>query len=423
MKRFILNLVGVFFFLLGILSAGQAVQPTIPTAHAAAVVWPTIQLAPLASGMALPVSITAAGDHSGRLFVVEQGGQIQIVRNGVKLPQPFLDVRSLITSGGERGLLGLAFSPNYAANGHFYVYYTNLSGDLTIARYSVGANPDLADPTSGVVVLTILHPTNSNHNGGQLAFGPDGYLYAGTGDGGGGGDPANNAQNLNVLLGKLLRLDVEGSGCVQNPPKAQNYCIPAGNPLVSTPGTRAEIWSYGLRNPWRFSFDRLTGDLYIADVGQDLQEEINFQPSAAVGGHNYGWKILEGNLCYAPASGCTPPAAYVPPVMVYEHGANDSNGCSVTGGYAYRGPNIYLNMQGVYFYADFCKGKIYGLKDDAGWQTQLLMTAPFTISSFGQDDSGSLYVADYSNGVIYQLQAVVDYARLPFSRYMPLMSR
>ena len=335
---------------------------------------------------------------------------------------PFLDIHTILTSGGERGLLGLAFSPNYASTGHFYVYYTNDLGNIVIARYTVSADPNLADASSGVVVLTVDHPTNTNHNGGQLAFGPDGYLYAGPGDGGGGGDALNNAQNPDKLLGKILRLDVEGAGCVQDPPAVQNYCIPADNPFASSGTTRHEIWALGMRNPWRFSFDRLTGDLYIGDVGQDAQEEIDFQPAASTGGENYGWHIREGNLCYNPPSGCINPANYVPPVATYDHGTNDANGCAVTGGYAYRGPNVFLNMQGVYFYADYCKGKIYGLKNDAGWQTQLLTTAPFAVSTFGEDDDGRIYVGDLSNGAIYLLQAEIDYAALPYRAYLPTIS-
>jgi len=399
-----------------------ASSPDTLTAQAAAVQWPNVHLSLFASGLPGPVTITSAGDHSGRIFVVEQGGTIQILQNGVKLAAPFLDIHTLISCCGERGLLGLAFSPAYASNGHFYLYYTNPGGNIVIARYSVSANPNLADPNSGVVVLTIPHPINANHNGGQLAFGPDGYLYAGPGDGGGGGDQPNNAQTMTVLLGKILRIDVEGAGCVQDPPAVQNYCIPADNPFVSSGTARHEIWALGMRNPWRFSFDRLTGDLYIGDVGQNIEEEIDFQPASSAGGENYGWHILEGNLCYNPSPDCIQPANYAPPVATYDHGVNDANGCAVTGGSVYRGPDIFLNMQGVYFYADYCKGKIYGLKNDGGWQTQLLTTAPFAISTFGEDDNGMIYVGDLTHGAIYQLQAEIDYAALPFRAYLPAIS-
>jgi glucose/arabinose dehydrogenase len=424
MKKSVMRLEILMILIVGFsgLVGGPLAQP-VPV-KAAAVQWPAISLTLINSEVTSPVSITHAGDHSGRIFVVEQNGTIQILQSFVKQPAPFLDIHTLVSCCGERGLLGLAFPPNYASSGHFYVYYTNITnGDIVIARYNVSANPNLANANSAVIVLTIPHSTYSNHNGGQLAFGPDGYLYAGIGDGGSGGDPDNHGQSLNTLLGKVLRIDVEGNNCVQNPPKPQNYCIPGSNPFISTAGARPEIWAFGLRNPWRFSFDRLTGDLYIGDVGQDAQEEIDFQPAASTGGENYGWKIREGNLCYSPSVGCTNPPQYVPPVAVYDHGANDANGCSVTGGSVYRGPNIFMNMQGVYFYADFCKGKIYGLKNDAGWQTQLLLTAPFTISSFGTDEFGMIYVADYSTGAIYQLQAVIDQSALPFRKYFPRIFR
>jgi len=397
---------------------GKAPAP-IPPSQAAAVQWPTVHLTPVASGLPGPVSITSAGDYSGRVFVVEQGGTIQILLNGVKLPTPFLDIHTIISCCGERGLLGLAFPPNYASVGHFYVYYTDLNGDIVIARYSVSTNPNLANPNTGVVVLTVGHPTNTNHNGGQLAFGPDGYLYAGTGDGGSGGDPSNNAQNLNVLLGKILRIDVEGAGCVKVPAVVPNYCIPPNNPFKNTANTKPEIWAYGVRNPWRFAFDRLTGDLYIGDVGQGAVEEIDFQPAASTGGENYGWRIMEGNQCYPPGASCVYPPNYVPPVATYTH----SVGCSVTGGSVYRGPNIFLNMQGIYFYADYCQGTIYGLKYDASWQTQLLLDAPFMISTFGEGDFGEIYVGDISNGAVYQLQAEIDFAALPFRNYLPVNSR
>ncbi len=403
-------------------ASSAAPAAAVEKAPLAPVQWPNVHLALLTSGLSSPVGITSAGDRSGRIFVVEQRGTIQILLYGVKRPTPFLDIQSKVTCCGERGLLGLAFPPNYAVAGHFYVYYTDLNGNIVIARYNVTANPDLADPNSGVIVLTVNHPTNSNHNGGQLAFGPDGYLYTGTGDGGSGGDPPNNAQNMSELLGKILRIDVEGANCVQNPPKAQNYCIPAKNPFISTSGAKPEIWALGVRNPWRFSFDRLTGDLYIGDVGQDTIEEIDYQQADSAGGENYGWRILEGDQCYPPGSMCTPPVNYSAPVATYVHGTNDSNGCSVTGGYVYRGPKIYLNMQGVYFYADYCKGKIYGLKYDASWQTKLLTTAPFSISSFGEDEDGMIYVADISNGAIYQLRGELDLSGLPWRSYIPAVT-
>ena len=390
---------------------------------AAAVTWPTLALQLVSGGLPGLVTIASASDQSGRLYLVQQSGTIRILQSGALQPGSFLDIHSLVSCCGERGLLGLAFPPGYAAKGHFYVYYTDLNGDIVLARYNAFADRTQADPASGVLLLTIPHPVNNNHNGGQLAFGPDGYLYSGHGDGGSGGDPPNNAQNPDILLGKILRLDVEGTGCVQNPPKPQNYCIPPGNPFVGISGKRAEIWAFGLRNPWRFSFDRQTGDLYIGDVGQNVEEEIDFQASGSAGGTNYGWKIREGDLCYSPATGCISPAGYVGPVATYDHGASDSNGCSVNGGYVYRGPNIFLNMQGVYFYADYCLGKIYGLKNEGGWQTTLLKTAPFLISTFGEDEQGYIYLGDYTHGAVYLLQGALDPAALPQRSYLGMVQR
>jgi glucose/arabinose dehydrogenase len=401
---------------LAALAGGGMVAPA--AAKPAAVQWPAVRLQLLTTGLPSLVSISHPDDQSGHLFIVEQAGLIRVMHNRELLAAPFLDIHTLVSCCGERGLLGLAFPPGYANKGHFFVYYTNTGGNIVIARYNGTSNPDLADPNSAVIVTTISHPTYSNHNGGQLAFGPDGYLYAGVGDGGSGGDPNNHGQSLNTELGKILRIDVEGPGCVQDPPKAQNYCIPASNPFVSTAGARPEIWAFGTRNPWRFAFDRLTGDLFIGDVGQDSVEEVDFQAAGSPGGVNYGWNILEGDQCYPPGSMCTAPAGYSAPVAVYDHGAGNSNGCSVTGGYIYRGPDIYLDMQAVYFYADYCKGKIYGLKNDGGWQTQLLITAPFAISTFGEDENGFLYVGDYSHGALYQLEAALDPAALPYHQYL-----
>jgi glucose/arabinose dehydrogenase len=255
---------------------------------------PAIVVKPFITGLSNPIAITNAGDDSGRLFVVLQNGQI-IIHDGTRvLSKPFIDISSLVSSGSERGLLSVAFHPNHASNGFFFVTYTNINGDTVIARYSVSGNPNVADPNSANILLTITQPF-SNHNGGQLQFGPDGYLYIGMGDGGSGGDPQNNAQNLNTLLGKILRIDVDGGF---------PYVIPPDNPFRETHGARDEIWSLGLRNPWRFGFDRLTGDLYLADVGQERWEEVNFQPASSLGGENYGWRLMEGNHCFNPSTGC-----------------------------------------------------------------------------------------------------------------------
>jgi len=373
-----------------VLAAGSG--PThmyLPLLFRSATAWPQIALLPLVSGVSQPVHVTNAGDGSGRIFVVEQGGRIRIIRNGVLEATPFLDIAGRVGCCGERGLLSVAFPPGYATKGRFYVNYTNKSGNTVVARYRLTTNPDVADPGSEQVVLTVSQPY-SNHNGGQLAFGPnDGYLYIGMGDGGSGGDPENRAQNPAELLGKLLRIDVESGG---NP-----YLVPATNPFVQTTGYRGEIWALGLRNPWRFAFDRLNGDLYIADVGQAEYEEVNYQPGASAGGQNYGWRIMEGSHCYNPAN-CNPSGLTLP-VVEYSH----AEGCSITGGVAYRGTQ-FDRMQGIYFYADYCNGKIWGLRSAAAsWSARLLLDTPFSITTFGEDEAGEIYVADFSGGEIYRI--------------------
>jgi glucose/arabinose dehydrogenase len=346
------------------------------------------------SGLVNPLFVTHAGDGSGRLFIVQRNGKILIHKNGALNALPFLDIGGIITtSGGEQGLIGLAFDPDYESNNRFYVVYTvALNNAIKLARYHESeTDPDLADP-NGTVLLTINKPY-TNHNGGMIAFGPDTYLYMAVGDGGSGGDPNNNAQNKNTLLGKLLRLDVSGS----------TYSIPPTNPFVGGSNVKEEIWAYGLRNPWRFSFDRLTGDLYIGDVGQNSQEEIDFQPSTGLGGENYGWRVLEGNLCYNPAN-CAPPPNYTPPIKTYNHGTDDSFGCSITGGYVYRGSQ-FPALAGVYLYGDFCKGKIWGLINNGSgqWTSTLIVDGNYLISSFGEDEQGELYLIDYAAGNVFQI--------------------
>jgi glucose/arabinose dehydrogenase len=345
----------------------------------------------VAFGLSSPVDIAHAGDGSGRLFIVLQGGKIVIFDGVQLLSSPFLDITSLVASGGERGLLGLAFHPDYVANGLFYVSYTDTAGDSVIARYSVSGDSNLADPASASILLTIDQPF-SNHNGGQLHFGPDGYLYIGIGDGGSGGDPLNNGQNLGMLLGKILRIDVDNG---------VPYGIPPDNPFVGDAGAGDEIWAWGLRNPWRFSFDRLTGDMYIGDVGQSSWEEVNFQPSTSTGGENYGWRLMEGNSCYNPATNCNNGTLTLP-ILVYSH----SVGCSVTGGYRYRG-NKNPDLYGTYLYGDYCTGLIWGAQEDGlgGWNTSLLLDTNFLISTFGEDESGEIYFAHLSatNGAIYHV--------------------
>jgi len=351
----------------------------------------TIKAEPVVTGLSSPVDITHAGDGSGRLFITLQGGRV-VIFDGVQiLSPPFLDINSLVSSGGERGLLGAAFHPNYVGNGFFYVSYTDTAGDSVIARYSISLDPNRADPTSGVILLTIPQPF-SNHNGGQLHFGPDGYLYIGIGDGGSGGDPQNNGQDLGTLLGKILRIDVD-SGFP--------FTVPPDNPFVGVVGAREEIWSFGLRNPWRFSFDRLTGDMFIGDVGQNSWEEVDFQPANSTGGENYGWRLMEGNSCFNPAINCNNGTLTLP-ILVYDH----SVGCSVTGGYLYRGSKN-PNLNGLYLYGDFCSGLIWGAQEDGlgGWNTTVLLDTNFSISTFGEDESGEIYFAHLSatDGTIYQV--------------------
>jgi len=361
--------------------SSQAPPPDNPPA------FPAITLTSFASGFNQPVNIAHAGDGSGRIFVLEKVGVIKVVRNGTVSAAPFLDISGLVQSaGGEQGLLGIAFPPGFSTKQYFYVDYTGLSGvtgDTVVARYPVSLDPDVADPAGGVTILTQAQPFE-NHNGGHLSFGPDGFLYLAFGDGGSGGDPFNNAQSLAVLLGKILRIDVESG--------VSPYAIPAGNPFGS------EIWAYGLRNPWRFSFDRGTGDLFIADVGQNQFEEVNFQPAASSGGVNYGWNIMEGLHCFTDPA-CSQ-AGLTLPVVEYDHLSGD---CSVTGGFVYRGAQ-YPSLQGIYLYGDFCSGRIWGLRRNGlVWENQLLLDTTLNISSFGEDEAGNLYVADITAGVIYKI--------------------
>ena len=343
----------------------------------------SLTLTQVATGLDNPVAVVNAGDGSDRLFVVEKEGVIKIVRNGVVSATPFLDITGLVNSAGsEQGLLGLAFSPDFATNRSFYVNYTNNTGvgNTVVARYTAGSNPELADPASGTEILSIVQPF-TNHNGGQLAFGPDGFLYIGTGDGGGEGDPQGNGQKTTTLLGKILRIDVSGPA---------PYAIPAGN-------HSEEIWALGLRNPWRFSFDRSTGDFYLADVGQAQVEEIDFQSAATGAGANYGWNLMEGSRCFD-NPGCSSTGLTLP-VAEYLHA--DGN-CSVTGGHVYRGAN--QDLQGIYLYGDFCSGRIWGLrKNGASWANQLLTDTTFSISTFGQDEAGEVYLADYTAGNLYRI--------------------
>ncbi len=336
----------------------------------------------LTQGLNGPVDIQSARDGSNRLFVVEQSGRIRIVSNGQLHNQPFLDIQDRVVSGGERGLLGLAFAPGYAQSGRFYVNYTGAGGHTVISMFTVTSDPDVADASSEVVLLTINQPF-ANHNGGQLQFG-DGGLYIAVGDGGSSGDPNNNAQSLNTLLGKILRIDVESQPGV--------LTIPSGNPYVGTPDARGEIWAYGLRNPWRFSFDSETNQMWIADVGQNNFEEVN-RVSASSAGMNYGWRRMEGLQCFEPNCNST---GLTLPVSVYSH----SEGCSVTGGYVYRGSQ-FPGLRGTYIYGDFCSGRIWGINQQN--QNRLLLSSGLGITSFGQDEADELYVADANSGGIYRI--------------------
>jgi len=334
----------------------------------------------LVSDIQRPVDLQA--DGSGRLFILEKIGRIRIFQDGQLLEASFLDITDRVgSSGNEQGLLGLAFHPQYAQNGRFFVNYTDKSGDTSLSRFQVTSDPSVADPASEVKLLGIDQPF-ANHNGGVMVFGPDGYLYAGLGDGGSQGDPFGNAQNTGVLLGKILRLDVDS---------AEPYAVPADNPFGN------EIWHYGLRNPWRISFDSLTSDLYIGDVGGGQWEEIDFLEAGSPGGTNFGWNFREGAHDYEGGG----PEGMVDPVAEYSH---SEGGCSVTGGYVYRGSMPEWN--GIYLYGDYCSGLIWGLiRSDGSWQSQLLFDTDVNITSFGEDESGEIYLVDDS-GEIYRLERI-----------------
>ncbi len=372
----------------------------------------SVVLAQVASGIGSPTDIQNARDGSGRLFFVQQTGQIMVWKNGVVLPTAFLNISSLIVAGGERGLLGLAFHPDYRNNGYFYVNYTRSpDGATVVARYSRSAiDPDIADMQGATILLTIAQPY-ANHNGGAVRFGPDGYLYIGMGDGGSGNDPQNHAQDLTSLLGKMLRIDVNTT-TGQLP-----YGIPPDNPFVASPqpGVRTEIWAYGLRNPWRFSFDRVAGDLFIGDVGQNAREEIDFVRAGTAGGMNFGWRVMEGTQCTNLGGG--PPCndlSFTPPILDYDHG----QGCSIAGGYLYRGravpeltstspPATGQLFNGVYVYGDYCSGTIWRISAAGGVSNSVLLASGLLITTFGEDEDGEIYVADARAATIYRLASTV----------------
>jgi glucose/arabinose dehydrogenase len=356
-----------------------------------------IRLERVVAGLSSPIGITSAGDGRGRLFVNEQGGRIRVVEaDGTVREQPFIDLSDRLEAGGERGLLGLALHPDFAANGRLFVHYSRAGdGATVISELTAAADHETASAASERVIFTLRQPF-PNHNGGEVAFGPDGYLYIGLGDGGSEGDPSGNGQNRQVLLGKILRLDVDAPAAT-----GKQYAIPSTNPYATggiAPGAGLpEIWAYGLRNPWRFSFDRGTGDLYIGDVGQNAWEEIDRQPAGSAGGENYGWKIFEATHC---SSDCGSINA-VPPVAEYGHDA----GCSVTGGYVYRGTRQ-PGLVGTYLFADFCSGTIWTLPGAAdGVTPRVLAETGLQIASFGEGDDGEIYLVDRSGGAVYRVVA------------------
>jgi uncharacterized protein (TIGR03437 family) len=356
---------------------------------------PAIRLHRVATGFDMPLDIRFPPDRSGRMFVVEQRGRIRIVKNGVLADGPFLDWRSKVSCCGERGLLGLAFSPSFAKNGTFYINYTDTQGNTVVSRMRLAGNPDEADPNSEQAILRVTQPY-ANHNGGNLVFGPDGYLYIGLGDGGSAGDPQNNAQRPDALLGKLLRINVESS---QVESGQATYSIPADNPFIGNSSYRPEIWATGLRNPWRYSFDRETKDLWIADVGQNRAEEVDFQPASSKGGENYGWRRTEGLECYPPGSTCDRAGITMP---ILEYGR--TLGQSVTGGFVYRGSR-YPALRGFYLYGDFGTGNLWAVqRQGSTWDNRLILATGRQISTFGEDEAGELYLADH-RGDIYLIAA------------------
>jgi glucose/arabinose dehydrogenase len=345
------------------------------------------RLEQVVAGLSSPLYLTAP-PADARLFIVEKTGGIRIVKEGALLEAPFLDLSAKVSNGSEQGLLGLAFDPEYATNGRFVVHYTDLAGNTVLSRLQVSADPDRADPASEQLILAVPQPA-PNHNGGQVAFGPDGFLYLGLGDGGGGGDPQGRGQDLSDLLGSILRIDVRAG---------DPYIVPADNPFVGSPAARAEIWSYGLRNPWRFSFDRANGDLYIADVGESQREEVDVSTQADGGGRaaNYGWSVMEGSRCFR-GPGCDQTGLTLP-VLEYSH----QEGCSITGGYVYRG-SVIPSLQGHYLYADLCGGWVRSFRnaggaatDQASWPS---LSPGGPILSFGEDSAGELYVLQAGGGV------------------------
>jgi glucose/arabinose dehydrogenase len=379
----------ILVFLLLLVSGLTLAQDAVVTTRSTAPSVESFELQPVVEGLRRPLYVTHAGDGTGRLFIVQQGGIIQ-VWDGTTA-SIFLDITNLVSASAnqdvysERGLLGLAFHPDYAENGLFYVNYTDRAGHTALAKYRVSDDPNVVDENSAEIIFTQLQPF-PNHNGGHMVFGDDGYLYVALGDGGAAGDPLNAGQSPDMLLGKILRLDVNVES---------EYTIPADNPFVNGGGA-PEVWSYGWRNPWRFSFDRATGDFYIGDVGQNQWEEINFEPADSTGGLNYGWSALEATHLYNASS---VPEGVVMPIAEYNH---SDGSCSVTGGYVYRGEAI-PDLQATYLFSDYCSGVLrYAYRDESGaWQSDILLQTGMQVSSFGEDETGELYLIDY-NGTVYK---------------------
>jgi glucose/arabinose dehydrogenase len=392
-----------------LIAAGVLLSVAIDLAHA------DTRLVPAIAGLQNPVDVANARDGSGRLFIVEQSGRIRVTKNGLLTPTPFLDLTAVVQFGGEQGLLGLAFHPDFRDNGLFFVNYTRRDdGATVVARYRVSvSDPDRADPASAVQLLLIPQPF-ANHNGGALKFGPDGYLYVATGDGGSANDPGNRAQNTFEWLGKLLRIDVD---------RGVPYAIPADNPFTSGISGRPEVWAYGLRNPWRVAFDRQTGDLYIADVGQDAVEEVDFVPEGTGAGANYGWHVMEGSRCTTlgggPACGSS---LLTNPAIEYTH----AFGCSIIGGSVYRGTQI-AALFGRYVYGDLCSGTVWSAVRNVNgvWTTRQELATGFAITTFGEDEAGELYVANANDGTVYRIAAdatansvnAIEYYRAALDHY------
>jgi glucose/arabinose dehydrogenase len=355
----------------------------------------SVELESIDEGLSEPLAVVNAGDGSGRLFIAEQGGRIQVVHDGQLSAEPLLDIGDRISSGGERGLLGLAFHPDFPDDPRLFVNYTDRNGNTVVSSFAIDlGNPGEADPGSETPILGIEQPY-ANHNGGALAFGPDGFLYVSTGDGGSGGDPHENGQSLGTLLGKILRIDIDTTD------GDRAYSIPADNPFVGRDGARAQIWLTGLRNPWRLSFDRLTGDLWIGDVGQNAWEEVDVARAGTGGGANFGWNRMEGSHCFRPSDGCRTDELVLP-VTEYSH----DEGCTVVGGNVYRGTEESL-LVGGYLFADYCSGSIWAIDpaSDGPTEPTLVADTGATLSSFGEDEDGELYATDLASGQLYRVRA------------------